>query len=150
MKYVDVIVDNNTDATDRFYTYKCPFDEVKPGASVMLPFSVHNKLTQAYGEVPAVIFSTIYNEENEEVTVFALNTNKNESSETQIDLSSFGKTQMIMRTELSGKNLGAKNSLENPDAIKTVEISPVQSDNNIYDVNLNAASWNVLRFKISK
>ena len=109
-----------------------------------------NKLTQAYGEVPAVIFSTIYNEENEEVTVFALNTNKNESSETQIDLSSFGKTQMIMRTELSGKDLGAKNSLENPDAIKTVEISPVQSDNNIYDVNLNAASWNVLRFKICK
>ena len=109
-----------------------------------------NKLTQAYGEVPAVIFSTIYNEENEEVTVFALNTNKNESSETQIDLSSFGKTQMIMRTELSGKDLGAKNSLENPDAIKTVEISPVQSDNNIYDVNLNVASWNVLRFKICK
>ena len=57
---------------------------------------------------------------------------------------------MIMRTELSGKDLGAKNSLENPDAIKTVEISPVQSDNNIYDVNLNAASWNVLRFKICK
>ena len=48
MKYVDVIVDNNTDATDCFYTYKCPFDEVKPGASVMLPFSVHNKQTQAY------------------------------------------------------------------------------------------------------
>lgn len=48
MKYVDVIVDNNTDATDCFYTYKCPFDEVKPGASVMLPFSIHNRKTVAY------------------------------------------------------------------------------------------------------
>lgn len=119
--------------------------------TVLMPIvRTENKMTEAYGEVPAAIFSTIYNEENDEVTVFALNTNKNESSETEIDLSSFGKTEMIYRTELSGSDLNAKNSLESPDAVKTVAISPIQSENSIYAVTLKSASWNVLRFKVKK
>lgn len=119
--------------------------------TVLMPIvRTENKMTEAYGEVPAAIFSTIYNEENDEVTVFALNTNKNESSETEIDLSSFGKTEMILRTELSGSDLNAKNSLESPDAVKTVAISPIQSENSIYAVTLKSASWNVLRFKVKK
>ena len=119
--------------------------------TVLMPIvRTENKMTEAYGEVPAAIFSTIYNEENDEVTVFALNTNKNESSETEIDLSSFGKTEMILRTELSGSGLNAKNSLESPDAVKTVAISPIQSENSIYAVTLKSASWNVLRFKVKK
>lgn len=119
--------------------------------TVLMPIvRTENKMTEAYGEVPAAIFSTIYNEENDEVTVFALNTNKNESSETEIDLSSFGKTEMILRTELSGSDLNAKNSLESPDAVKTVAISPIQSENSIYAVTLKSVSWNVLRFKVKK
>lgn len=119
--------------------------------TVLMPIvRTENKMTEAYGEVPAAIFSTIYNEENDEVTVFALNTNKNESSETEIDLSSFGKTEMILRTELSGSDLNAKNSLVSPDAVKTVAISPIQSENSIYAVTLKSASWNVLRFKVKK
>ena len=119
--------------------------------TVLMPIvRTENKMTEAYGEVPAAIFSTIYNEENDEVTVFALNTNKNESSETEIDLSSFGKTEMILRTELSGSDLNAKNSLESPDAVKTVANSPIQSENSIYAVTLKSASWNVLRFKVKK
>ena len=109
-----------------------------------------NKITQAYGEVPAVIFSVIYNEENQEISLFALNTSKSESSSTQIDLSSFGKTEMIYRTELTGSNLNAKNTLENPDLVKTVEISTIQSDNSIYAATLKPASWNVIRFKVKK
>lgn len=119
--------------------------------TVLMPIvRTENKVTEAFGEVPAAIFSTIYNEENDEVTVFALNTNKNESSETEIDLSSFGKTEMIYRTELCGSDLNAKNSLESPDAVKTVAISPIQSENSIYAVTLKSASWNVLRFKVKK
>ncbi|MBR1536954.1 MAG: alpha-N-arabinofuranosidase [Treponema sp.] len=109
-----------------------------------------NKVTEAYGEVPAVIFAVVYDEQNEELSVFALNTNKNDSSDTEIDLSSFGKTKMIYRSEMAGKDLSAKNTLENQNAVKTVEISPIQSENSIYTVNLKAASWNVIRFKIEK
>ena len=57
---------------------------------------------------------------------------------------------MIYRSELCGSDLSAKNSLENPDAVKTVEIPAIQSDNSIYAATLKSASWNVLRFKVKK
>ena len=49
MKYADVIVDNNTDATDALYTYA--FDEGElyhEGRKVSVPFGVHNKVIDAY------------------------------------------------------------------------------------------------------
>lgn len=108
------------------------------------------KVTDKYGEVPAVIFSTVYNEEAEEVTVFALNSNKTESSETEIDLLSFGKTQMIYRTELFGSDLNVKNSLSAPEAVKPVPGAIVEGDNGKYTVTLKPASWNVMCFKTTK
>ena len=109
-----------------------------------------NKTTNAYGEVPNVIFSAIYNEESNEVSVFALNTNKNEHSETEINLGSFGSTEMIFRTELCGKDLAAKNSLENPEAVKPQEVLLSQAEKSVYNLTLKAASWNVIRFKVNK
>lgn len=70
-----------------------------------------NKIIEAYGEVPAIIFSAVYNEENDEVSLFALNTDKKQTSQTEINLTSFGKPEMIYRTELTGSDLNAKNSL---------------------------------------
>ncbi|MBR4374285.1 MAG: alpha-N-arabinofuranosidase [Treponema sp.] len=119
--------------------------------TVLMPIvKTATKETKAYGEVPAVIFSTIYNEENDEVTVFALNTSKTEDAETEIDLSSFGKSEMIYRTELSGSDLAAKNTLEKSENLKSVALTVKQSENDIYSVNLKAASWNVIRFSIKK
>jgi primosomal protein N' (replication factor Y) len=43
LKYVDVIIDNNTDNTDMAYTYACAFDDVRPGARVFVPFTKWNK-----------------------------------------------------------------------------------------------------------
>ncbi|MCR4733739.1 MAG: alpha-N-arabinofuranosidase [Treponema sp.] len=108
------------------------------------------KITEKYGEVPAVIFSSIYNEENDEITLFALNTHKKEKSQTTINLWNFGDTQMISWTELSGPDLSAKNSLENPDAVKPKNNDLIQSDNCNFEIELNPVSWNVIRFKVVK
>ena len=107
-----------------------------------------NKVTKKYGEVPAVIFSTVYNEENNELSVFALNTSKTDISETEIDLSSFEKSKMFYRTELCGSNLNAKNSLETPDAVCPSKAELIEGDGNKYHVALKPASWNVLRFNV--
>ena len=116
--------------------------------TVLTPISkVQNKVTNEYGEVPAVIFSAVHDEEGGTVTVFALNTSKTESSETEIDLSSFGDTLMAMRTELSGSDLAARNSLETPDAVKPADVPLCQGEKGIYTVNLKPVSWNVLRFR---
>ncbi len=106
------------------------------------------KVTEKYGEVPAVIFSTVYNEEKNEVSVFALNTHKTESSETVLDLTSFGKTSMFYRTELFGSDLNKKNSLEEPLAVAPANATLVQGENGTFTVSLRPASWNVFRFKV--
>ncbi len=116
------------------------------GISLQPVVQTENKITDKYGEVPAVIFAGTYNEETKEISVFALNTNKTQVSETQIDLRSFENTSMTFRTELWGDDLSLTNSLENPDAVSPKKVELSQSDNGIYTVNLKPASWNVIRF----
>ncbi|MCL1981509.1 MAG: hypothetical protein FWG53_00250, partial [Clostridiales bacterium] len=48
MKYVELVIANNSDKTDRYYTYGCPFDDVSVGQKVIAPFNKGNKLKEAY------------------------------------------------------------------------------------------------------
>ena len=109
-----------------------------------------SKITEKYGEVPAAIYSAVLNEEETELTVFALNTNKSEKAELSLNLMNFGNTQMFYRTEMSGSDLSARNSLENPDAVCNKEVAVSKGDKNCYSISLSPASWNVLRFKLVK
>ena len=129
-----------------------PFKDISVfgrGTALQPVVKTSNKIIEKYGEVPSVIFASVLSEDEAELTVFALNTDKNDSSITKIDLSGVGKTQMFFRTELCGKDLSATNSLENPNAVEPALAPLVQSDNSVYEVELKKASWNVLRFKIA-
>ncbi len=48
MKYADIVVDNNTDATDLRYTYACEDDSIRIGMHVKVPFGIHNRQTDGY------------------------------------------------------------------------------------------------------
>lgn len=48
MKYVSVVIDNNTDHTDSLYTYLCEDDTVKVGDKVFVPFAKGNRIREAY------------------------------------------------------------------------------------------------------
>ena len=48
MKYVELVIANNSDTTDQFYTYGCQFDDVMVGQKVFAPFNRGNKLKEAY------------------------------------------------------------------------------------------------------
>ena len=48
MKYAGVIIDNNTSATDVIYTYKTELEDIDVGQKVLVPFSVHNRMTEGY------------------------------------------------------------------------------------------------------
>ena len=48
MIYVDVVVDNNTNATDELYSYASEFEDIRPGQRVKVPFSVHNRMIDGY------------------------------------------------------------------------------------------------------
>ena len=48
MKYIDVVIDNKSDSTDSFYTYRCDDDSVTVGSKVFLPFARSKKLREGY------------------------------------------------------------------------------------------------------
>ncbi len=48
MKYVNVVIDNNTDHTDNLYTYRCEEDSVRVGNKVTVPFARGNRIKDAY------------------------------------------------------------------------------------------------------
>jgi len=48
MKYVSVVVDNNTNATDALYTYESDFNDIKVGNKVSVPFSQGNRILDGY------------------------------------------------------------------------------------------------------
>jgi len=48
MKYVELVIANNSDKTDRYYTYGCRCDEIAVGQKVYVPFNRGNRLKEAY------------------------------------------------------------------------------------------------------
>jgi alpha-N-arabinofuranosidase len=102
-----------------------------------------------YGDSPLVHCAVVWNEEAGEITLFALNTSTRDDAETTVNLTSFGKTSLLCRTELSG-GLKAVNSFDAPDAVSPVAVPPDPSagSGSVYTFRLKKASWNVLRFKI--
>ncbi len=48
MKYVNVLIDSVSDHTDSFFTYKCEYDEVRPGSVVRVPFGVRSRIVKGY------------------------------------------------------------------------------------------------------
>lgn len=48
MKYVDIIIDNNSDHTDNLFTYSCAFDDIEVGDLVMVPFAKARSLKKGY------------------------------------------------------------------------------------------------------
>ena len=48
MKYVNLVIDNKSDHTDRLYTYGCRDEEVAVGQKVYVPFAKGNRLREAY------------------------------------------------------------------------------------------------------
>ena len=48
MKYVDVVIDNNTAHTDNLFTYQCEDDSVRVGSKVFVPFTRGDRMKDAY------------------------------------------------------------------------------------------------------
>lgn len=48
MKYIDVVIDNKSNQTDSFFTYKCEDESVRVGSKVYVPFARSKKLREGY------------------------------------------------------------------------------------------------------
>ena len=101
-----------------------------------------------YGDAPIIASSVVINPEQTELTLFALNTNTINEETIELNLHSFGKITMISHSVLSGNNLNAINTFENPNYVIPHFVDIQKDANNVFNIKLEKASWNVIRFKI--
>jgi alpha-N-arabinofuranosidase len=99
--------------------------------------------TVRYGEVPYL--EAIATVDGGELTVFAVNRSLDEDMELELDISGFGKLELMEHIVLNCEDLKAVNTADKPDAV-----SPSTGNTARIIAELGKHSWNVLRYKIAE
>ena len=100
-----------------------------------------------FSDVNDVEAIAMYNEQQGEVTVFAVNQSLENDIEFECDLRSFGDVKMAEHIEMQGNDLKAVNSAAG-EVVKPVSKAGSSVDGGMAKVMLKKASWNVVRFKV--
>lgn len=100
--------------------------------------------TSGHGAVSDVVCAAVYEEEKEELTVFAVNRNLSEDQELTMDVRSFGELKGMEKLVLVSDDLKAENSLAE-EKVKPVQDKELPMDGGVLRTVLKKASWNVIR-----
>lgn len=100
-----------------------------------------------FTDVPVLDAVALLNEENEEVTVFAVNKDLQDSALCECDLRSFGDYRVAEHIVLEHPDVKAVNTMDNP-----LRVVPHQKGNAVVEdgtlkTTLGKLSWNVIRLK---
>ena len=104
--------------------------------------------TSSHGEVTDVVNAAVYNEEREELTIFAVNRNLAEDQELAIDLRSFGECCVLEKLVLVNVDLKAENSLTE-EKVRPYTDTDVSLEDGILRTVLGKVSWNVIRLRLA-
>ncbi|GBF72994.1 alpha-N-arabinofuranosidase [Paenibacillus sp. 598K] len=105
--------------------------------------------TKEITDVPYLEAIAVHNEENEEITVFAVNRHLEASMPLSVDLRSFGGCSLIEHIVLEHDDLKAANTEQQPDHVKPHNRGSAVVDGSSVTAELAKASWNVIRLKIN-
>ncbi len=99
-----------------------------------------------HGDAPYVDCVVVADEENETLTLFAVNKNLEDDFELTCDLRQFADYKVVEHSVLTHKDLEAVNTEENPDNVKPVDATKnSKTTKGILTSTLPARSWNVIR-----
>ncbi|MDD3243462.1 MAG: alpha-N-arabinofuranosidase [Eubacteriales bacterium] len=104
--------------------------------------------TKSFNDIPYLDVSSVYDEKDGYVTVFAVNRSLDETVETAIDLRSFGNVRLEQHSTLHHSALNAVNTCQKPDEVQPQNGPGGVVSGGLFTGHLPPASWNVLRFKI--
>jgi alpha-L-arabinofuranosidase len=104
--------------------------------------------TKSAEQINLVSVSAVYDNDGH-VTLFILNRELEQASDFQIDLRSFGEVETIEAWQLSGPDLFATNTKENPDRVKPERNMGVTRERNGARIRMQPASWNVVRLIVN-
>lgn len=121
------------------------------GTALQTPVQCDRYDSKQYTDVPYLSSVSVWNEENEELTVFAINRSVTESMELEANLCSFSDYELVEHLILTDEDPKAKNDFQNPNRV--VPCSNVKNDhmdNGMLSALLPKMSWNVLRLSKRK
>jgi len=103
--------------------------------------------TKDYDKVPYVETIGVFNDESDELNVFAVNRSQDENMELSIDLSEFQGYQLMEHIVMEHEDLHAINTAANPDNVVPNSNGSTVVDGSSAIAILHPLSWNVIRFK---
>ncbi len=106
--------------------------------------TVHDTLE--HENVDDVVSVSVYNEEKEELTIFAVNRNIREDITLSADIRSFSGYELLEKLELTSEDLQAENSFLK-ELVQPVVAKDATMENGMLTTVLKKASWNVIRMK---
>ncbi len=98
-------------------------------------------------DVTDVEAAAVYNEEKQEVTVFAVNRNVDSEIAFEADLRSFGTARVIEYLAMESEDKKLVNSIQAQN-VKPFKKSSYTMDGCSFETMLKPASWNVIRFQV--
>ena len=101
--------------------------------------------TKKYGDVSCVDSIAIYNDERDEVVLFAVNKDLDEDIEVSMDLRQFADYKIIEHVLLTNDDLFAVNTEENPGNVAPVTCENSKVENGTLTTLLQKHSWNMIR-----
>jgi len=103
-----------------------------------------------FTDVPYLESISVYNEELNEVTIFAVNRHLEESLQLDVDLRSFSNVQMIEHIVLANDNIKAVNTKLNPNNVVPQTCDTTTVEGGHITAQLSKTSWNVIRLKVNE
>ena len=100
--------------------------------------------TKDFTDVNDIESIAVYNEEKEEVTIFAVNRNLKDDITLTCDIRSFNNYRLIEHIVLECDDMKAVNSVKN-ESILPKNVDRSELNDGVLQVMLNKASWNVIR-----
>lgn len=99
---------------------------------------------QDYTDVPYLDSAVVYNEETDELTIFAINRHLEEALHLKCDVRGFEGYQLIEHIVLHHENLKAVNTAQQ-EQVKPVHAAGTECKDGYVETLLSKASWNVIR-----
>ena len=107
-------------------------------------------IAKEHGDAPYLDCVVVTNEENEELTIFAVNKDLEEDMEVTLDLRQFADYKIKEHIVMHDEDLKAVNTEANPDRIAPVTGGKSQIDAGTLTAIMQHKSWNVIRLAKNK
>lgn len=99
--------------------------------------------------LPFIDTAAALDEENGELSIFAINRNWESDNSAVFDVSGFENWSFVEHIQMYSEDLTARNTYENPNAVIPTINNNAVFENGKVSVTLKSLSWNVLRFRKS-